>query len=318
MMIEYSKKPAVFIVGPTGVGKTHFGFQLAKRLGGEIISADSRQMYRYINIGTDKPPQAMREEIPHYFIDILEPDEYYNAGLYGKDVREKIQEIQSRGKIPFIVGGSGLYIRAIIEGFFAETTKDYAVKKKLQEKAKNEGNEGLYKELQKIDSAFAARITLNDTQRIVRGLEVYMATGVPLTEHWKNKGNSITFTPLIIGLRMNRLELYETINKRVDKMLEQGLIEEVKLLKQKGFSPELNSLQTYGYKETFQYLEGELTIDELKEKIKKRTRNFAKRQITWFKKMKDIIWVDIEKDKDKTLHVLLLLIEKYLYTGADR
>ena len=316
MMIEYSKKPAVFIVGPTGVGKTHFGFQLAKRLGGEIISADSRQMYRYINIGTDKPPQAMREEIPHYFIDILEPDEYYNAGLYGKDVRKKIQEIQSRGKIPFIVGGSGLYIRAIIEGFFTETIKDYAVKKKLQEKAKNEGNESLYKELQKIDSAFAARITLNDTQRIVRGLEVYYTTGIPLTEHWKNKTNDIKFEPLLIGFRMNRKGLYDAINKRVDKMLEQGLIEEVKLLKQKGFSPELNSLQTYGYKETFQYLEGELTIDELKEKIKKRTRNFAKRQITWFKKMKNIIWVDVDNDKENTLETLESIVRQHI-TGIE-
>ncbi|KPK91162.1 hypothetical protein AMJ80_07590 [bacterium SM23_31] len=270
---------AVFIVGPTGM-----------------------------DIGTDKPPREILERIPHHFIDILQPDECYNSGLFGKDVRKKIDEIISRNRLPFIVGGSGLYIKSILEGFFDEKIKDPETKKKLQERARKEGNDLLYKELREADPEFAARISVNDTQRIVRGLEVFMVTGKPLTHHWQEIHISLHFQPVLIGLRKGRDELYDIINKRVGKMLEEGLIDEVKTLRRKGFSPDNNALQTYGYREVFNHLDGAATYDEMVEQIKKRTRNFAKRQMTWFKKMRNITWIDVGDDKEAVVDIIINII----------
>ena len=173
---------AVFIVGPTGVGKTDIGLRLAERFNGEIISADSRQMYRFMDIGTDKPPNDFLEKVPHHFINILNPDEYYNASQFGKDVRLKTDEIIKHNKLPFIIGGSGLYIKSIITGFFEETKKDLKTKRNLQERIRTEGKKVLYNELLEIDREYASKISHNDAQRIVRGLEVYFVTGKPLSK----------------------------------------------------------------------------------------------------------------------------------------
>jgi len=299
---------AVFIVGPTGVGKSIIGLRAAERLNGEIISADSRQMYRGMDIGTDKPPREILERVPHHFINILEPDGYYNSGLFGKDVRKKIDEILSINKLPFIVGGSGLYIKSILEGFFDEKIKDPKTKKKLQERARKEGNDLLYKELQEADPEFAAKISVNDTQRIVRGLEVFLVTGKLLTHHWKEPHISLHFQPVLIGLRKDRTQLYDTINKRVERMLAKGLIDEAKTLLRKGYSPDINALQTYGYREVFNYLDGAMTYDEMVEQIKKRTRNFAKRQMTWFRKMRNITWIDVGDDKEEVVDIITKII----------
>jgi len=303
-------KKVAFIVGPTGAGKTIIGLHAAEKMNGEIISADSRQMYRGMDIGTDKPPREILERVPHHFINILEPDEYYNSGLFGKDVRKKIDEILSRNKLPFVVGGSGLYIKSILDGFFDEKIKDMQTKKKLQERARKEGNDLLYKELQEADPEFAARISVNDTQRIVRGLEVFLVTGKPLTHHWKEAHISLHFQPVLIGLHKDKAQLYNIINKRVERMLAKGLIDEAKTLLRKGYSPDINAFQTYGYREVFNYLNGAMTYDEMAEQIKKRTRNFAKRQMTWFRKMQNITWIDVGDDIDEVIKIIIKIITK--------
>ncbi|MFC1554014.1 tRNA (adenosine(37)-N6)-dimethylallyltransferase MiaA [candidate division KSB1 bacterium] len=293
-----SDRFVIFIVGPTGVGKTKISIDLAVDLKGEIISADSRQFYKYMNIGTDKVPLDKRKGIPHYFLDIIDPNETYNSGLFGKDAREKIDEIFNNGKLPFVVGGSGLYIKSTIEGFFNEPIRNPEIKKKLRIQAEEEGNAYLYNELKNIDPEFAHKISINDTQRIIRGLEVFKVTGKPLTQHWKDSKVSINFKPIIIGLNRDRKEIYERINFRVEKMFKNGLIEEVKNIRDMGFDESLNALQTYGYREVLLFLNNELEKDEMIELIKKRTRNFSKRQITWFKKMDNIKWFDLGEDKD--------------------
>ena len=296
-------------MGPTGVGKTVIGFRAAELLNGEIISADSRQMYRGMDIGTDKPPVEFLERLPHYFIDILDPDEDYNAGQFGKDARRRIEEILFRHKVPFIIGGSGLYIKSLLEGFFDEKVKDRNVKKRLRERADKEGNEILYAELIKADPEFALRISVNDTQRIIRGLEVYLVTGKRLTRQWKESKKSADFQYKIIGLRRERAELYDIINKRVEIMLERGLIDEVKVLQRRGYSHTLNAMQTYGYRETFRYLQGKFSYEELIEQIKKQTRNFAKRQLTWFRKFENISWLDVGDDTDRVVDTIISIVQ---------
>jgi len=298
------------IVGPTGVGKTAIGFQLAKTLNGEIISADSRQMYRFMNIGTDKPPSDYIKQIPHYFIDTLDPDESYNAGQFGKQARNIINEIFARGKLPIVVGGSGLYIKSLLEGFFDETIKNIEVKRELQREINEKGSEALYRELENADPEFAASISVNDAQRITRGLEVFRATGKPLSEHWRESKIHVNFKSVVIGLKRDREELYNIINKRVDRMIELGLVDEVRTLIKKGYSKNLNSLKTYGYQEVFEYLDNNCSNDEMIEEIKKRTRNFAKRQLTWFRKLKDIIWISVGENPECTAKSIMEIYKR--------
>ncbi|MCP4726636.1 MAG: tRNA (adenosine(37)-N6)-dimethylallyltransferase MiaA [bacterium] len=305
-MSAKEKNKAVFIVGPTGVGKTAVGFALAEKIKGEIISADSRQMYREMSIGTDKPPEEYLSSIKHYFIDTIDPGSDFNSGKFGNEAREIIGDIITRGLIPIIVGGSGLYIKAILEGLFEEIVKDSEVRKNLKIRIEEEGTKKLYNELLDVDSKFAERISENDGQRIVRGLEVFYTTGKPLSEHWKKNKIQLNFTPVLIGLIRPREVLYENINKRVDKMIKSGLIEEVEKLRGAGYSLENNSMQTYGYQEVFQHLEGQIGYDDMIELIKKRTRNFAKRQLTWFKKMDGIVWLDATKGKEEIVDTIMV------------
>ncbi len=305
-------KKAVFIIGPTGIGKTDIGLRLAENFDGEIISADSRQIYRFMDIGTDKPPNDYFQKVPHHFINILDPDEHYNASQFGKDVRLKTDEIIKHNKLPFIIGGSGLYLKSIVTGFFEETAKDQKTKRNLQERLRAEGKDLLYSELLKIDHEYASKISHNDAQRIVRGLEVYYVTGKPLSEHWKSTPSRKYFDEVTIGLNMERDRLYDRINIRVETMLERGLVNEVKGLLDKGYLPDLNSLQTYGYRETFQFLNGEISLEELKTSIQKSTRNFAKRQLTWFKKMDNVQWLDVDEDLDKTIQKAAKIIRIHI------
>lgn len=300
---------AVFIVGPTGVGKTKISIDIACTLNGEIISADSRQFYREMDVGTDKPAPDSLKRIKHHFIDILNPDDYYTAGKFGKDARKTIEEVLSRKKLPIIVGGSGLYIRAILEGFFDEIEKDIDTKKMLRKRVNEQGTTELYNELKLADPEFASNISENDTQRIIRGLEVFIVTGKPLTQHWKKAKSHPCFTPIIIGLQRERSELYEMINSRVDTMIEKGLVEEVKALKEKGYSTNLNSLKTFGYKEVDRYLNNEASYEDMVEEIKKSTRNFAKRQLTWFRKLEDTTWVTVGDNIEDTVRKVLSIIK---------
>ncbi len=312
------QRKAVFFIGPTGVGKTDIGVRIAKHFNGEIISADSRQMYRFMDIGTDKPPSEYLRQIPHHFINILEPDEYYNAGQFGKDVRKKADDIISRNKLPIIVGGSGLYIQSILYGFFDEIEKDIEVKHAFQNRIKTEGTEKLYNELFLVDQEYAAKISKNDAQRIVRGLEVFNVTEKPLSQHWKDSKSQEYFDALLFGLHMKRQHLYNRINVRVDTMLDKGLINETKQLLDKDYSPELNALKTYGYHEAILYLKGEITKTEVRETIQRRTRNFAKRQITWFKKMENVQWIDVNEGNEQVLQGIIDEISQHIQTSVGK
>jgi tRNA dimethylallyltransferase len=305
-----NQKIALCIVGPTGVGKTETGIYAAEKLDGEIVSFDSRQMYKFMNIGTDKPPEEYLSRVTHHFIDVIDPKDRYNAGQFGKDARKTIDHLFESGKVPVLVGGSGLYLKAILQGFFDEKVRDLEIKKGLQEYVVKHGTEKLYRELSEIDPEFADKITVNDAQRIVRGIEVFRVTGKPLTAHWKESKVEIDYKSLIIGLSAPRELLYDNINSRVDKMIESGLIDEVKTLKKMGYDNTLNSMKTYGYREVFEYLDNNCTYDEMVESIKQRTRNFAKRQLTWFKKVENIKWIESDALKEKAAGEIVKLYNK--------
>ena len=292
------KRKALIIVGPTAIGKTELSLLIAKLLPVEIVSADSRQIYRYLNIGTAKPKPSQMRRIPHHMIDILNPDEYYSAGMYCRQTRQIIDQIFKRKKIPLVVGGSGLYIKALLDGFFNLEIRDDKIRSSLRHRLSTEGLDVLYAELQKVDPILAARLSPTDKQRIIRGLEVYLITGTPLSQLQEEKSDPANFIPVMFGLRAPRDYLYERINRRVDLMLEEGFITEVANLRNKGYKVSFNALNTVGYKEAFAYLENEIDFDTMVELIKRNTRRYAKRQMTWFRKDERIEWIDITPQTD--------------------
>ncbi len=283
----------LFIVGPTGIGKTTLSIELAKRMDGEIVSADSRQVYKYMTIGTAKPTSEELAAVPHHFIDIKTPDEYYSAGQFGSEARVCIAEIQKRQKQPLVVGGSGLYIRALVDGLFEPQIADELVKANLKKEANEHGIKALYEKLKGVDPKTAGKLHSTDSQRIMRALEVFQVTGEPFSSFIDMKPRPADFEPRIIGLSLDRSELYAGIEKRVDGMLQLGLVDEVKELQRMGYGSDLNSLQSVGYREAFLYLDRKLNISEMTVLIKQKTRNYAKRQMTWFKKDKRIHWIDV-------------------------
>jgi len=291
-------KPKVLVIaGPTASGKTKLSIELAKRLNGEIISADSMQIYKYMNIGTAKPTDEEKENIPHYMLDFLEIGEKFSVAQYKDMAMKCVEDILSRGKTPIIVGGTGLYINSITEeiNYDEKAEENNEIRKKLEEIAEKYGNEGLYEELRKIDPKSCERIHLNDTKRIIRALEVFKTTGITITEHQKmSKQNEKKYDYKIVGLYMEREKLYDRINKRVDLMMEQGLLKEaeevIKLVKDKG---RLTSFQAIGYKEFLPYFRGETDLETAVSNIKQESRRYAKRQITWFKRTEGLKWFDV-------------------------
>jgi len=305
-----------FLVGPTGIGKTTISLIIAEKLPIEIVSADSRQIYRYMDIGTAKPSSEILNKIAHHFIDYLSPDEYFSAGMYGREAKKKINQIFKFNKIPLVVGGSGFYIQALIDGLSEIEVSDQDLREDLRERLENEGVESLYKELETVDPQLANKIKLKDKQRILRGLEVYYATGSPLSQLQLNKPKPANFSPLLIGLDAEREWLYKKINERVDEMIKLGLVGEVKNLKDKGFSIKNNALNTVGYKEVFQYLNDNLEFDEMIETIKMNTRRYAKRQITWFRRDNRIKWLNIDKSV-KTEEIADQALDHYYKFKSD-
>lgn len=283
------------IVGPTGVGKTDLSLMVAEKLPVEIVSADSRQIYRHLSIGTDKIADAIRKKILHHMIDICNPDEYFSAGMYSRIARKVIGEIQQRGKVPLVVGGSGFYISALLDGIFELDVHDNQVRAGLHERLRQEGQEALYAELKKCDAEYAAKISPADKQRTMRALEIYIVTGRSFSSWHERDTEPAPFKPLMIGLTMERQILYERIEKRVEKMLEAGLMDEVQKLIHMGYRPGMNALNTVGYKEAFQYLQGELTFDEMVDLIKRNSRRYAKRQLTWFRRDTRIRWIEASR-----------------------
>jgi len=287
-------KTVYCIVGPTASGKTAISIELAKLMKTEIISADSRQVYKHFPIAASVPTEEERKGIKHYFMEELEPDEEMNAGVFGMKAREVIEELFRKGIPPLIVGGSGLYIKSLIDGLFEEESKNEELRKALNKRLVNEGKEILYKELEKIDIETAKKTSAEFSRRVIRALEIFYTTGKKPSEIKKNKPE-IDFSSLQFGLKLDRKYLYERINQRVDKMIEGGLIDEVVDLRERGFHWRKNySLDTVGIKEVFRYLDGEYNYEKMVEAIKQNSRRYAKRQMTWFNKDKRINWIDVE------------------------
>ncbi len=286
------------IVGPTSSGKTPLSLSLARQLDAEIISADSRQIYRFLNIGTAKPTTEELSSIKHHFIDILDPNEEYSAGQFGIDARTKIIELLSSGKTPLIVGGSGLYLRAIIDDFFEGPGRDDEVRKELEERLEREGREAMYQSLLKADPDSALRTDASKVRRIIRALEVLKLTGKPMSVVQKELSTNVGYDVFQIGLEWPRTSLYDRINKRVDRMVASGLVEEVKSLLIQGYDLQSNSLNTVGYKEIIDALASGQSIDEAVEIIKRNTRRYAKRQLTWFRADKRIEWIPVDGEMD--------------------
>ncbi len=287
-----SLRDILVIAGPTASGKTAVGIELAQRLNGEIISADARQIYRFMDIGTAKPTTEERAAARHHLIDFVNPDEDYSAGQFAEDASAVIGDIQRRGKMPIVVGGAGLYIRALFDGFSPMPKISPEIRARLQE----EGRDclpSLYKRLCEVDPEWAEKIQATDTQRILRGLEVYEASGKPLSEYQKVPPTPpIRHTASYFGLYWEREVLYDRINARACLMFENGLIEEAASLRDRGYSPDLNALNAFGYREIFQYLNGKTTLDRALADLQQGTRRYAKRQMTFFRRDKRFRWVD--------------------------
>jgi tRNA dimethylallyltransferase len=280
----------ITILGPTGVGKTDISILLAKALDTEIISADSMQIYRYMNIGTAKPTLKERAIVKHHMIDIVDPGESYSTGRYITEVVPIIEELHQKGKIPIVVGGTGLYIKAMTRGIFSGPSADWTLREKLLS-SENEEKGSLYNYLKELDPGAAEKITSNDKRRIIRALEVCLKTKKRLSEIQKKLTKPLPYEFIKIGLTRDRKELYRIIEERVDAMMEAGIVEEVKNTLE--MNPDRTPMQAIGYKEVVMYLQGEITLDEAVRLIKKVTKRYAKRQFTWFRKEEDIQWVDI-------------------------
>lgn len=286
--------PLLVLVGPTAVGKTKLSFVLAEQYGCEIISGDSMQVYRGMDIGTAKATPEERKRIPHHLIDIRDPQEAFSVSDFQQLAREKIAEIHSRGKLPFIVGGTGLYIESVIYDFqFSEAGVDETFRRKQHEYAAVHGSGALHKRLNEIDPETADRLHPNDLRRIIRALEVHHLTGMPMSHYSAKQTKQPLYNACILGLTMERKKLYERIELRVDEMMEQGLVEEVESLLRQGCTREMVSMQGLGYKEIADYLQGDYDLTEAVRLLKQSTRRFAKRQLSWFRRMQDIHWVDL-------------------------
>jgi len=298
----------IVIVGPTCSGKTLLSLNLALKLKSEIISADSRQVYKYLDIGTAKPSSEQLNLVRHHFISSILPNEQFNASRFSDEAEIIIRNLLSSGKIPIVVGGSGLYIKALIDGIITEVETDEKFRAELYELRKIKGNEFLYEKLKVIDPESASKMLPQNWKRVIRALEVYKLSGKPLSYFYSKLRTKNEFNYLQFALEWNRSELYQNINRRVDDMIEKGFVEEVKNILSKGYLKSLNSLNTVGYKEIISSLENKITFEEAVLKIKKNTRNYAKRQITWFKKDKRIKWFsisdidEIEKISDEIIN----------------
>ncbi|MCX7884487.1 MAG: tRNA (adenosine(37)-N6)-dimethylallyltransferase MiaA [Caloramator sp.] len=307
------KKNVIIIAGPTASGKTSLSIELSKRIDGEIVSADSMQIYKYMDIGSAKPTIDEMQGIPHHMIDIIKPEEEFSVALYRQKAGECIDDIISRGKKPIVVGGTGLYINSITYPLdFTNTAQDKEYRSYLQKLAENFGGEYIHNMLKEVDIESAARLHPNDIKRIIRALEVYKNTGKTMTEYkLESKLKDIEYNFAYMGLYMDRQKLYDRINKRVDEMFEKGLVDEVKKLKEMGYNKNMTSMQGIGYKEVFDYLDGLYTLDEVKDIIKQNTRRYAKRQLTWFRREERIHWIDIDKfnNTDEILENMIYYIE---------
>jgi tRNA dimethylallyltransferase len=287
----------VGIVGPTATGKTAVGVELARTIGGEVVSADSMAVYKGMDIGTAKPTDDERAGIPFHLIDVVAPDEEFSAAEFKRLSEEAIAGIFSRGKVPILVGGTGLYVRASIGGLNIPAAEpDRRLREELAEEAARYGNEHLLNRLKAVDPITAQRLHANDVKRIVRALEVHALTGLPISHYHLTAGTAkVAYHVRLFGLTMSRPALYARIERRIDEQIEAGLVEEVRYLLDKGYGPELPSMRSLGYKQIAGYLLGEYDLPTAIDLLKRDTRRFAKRQYTWFRADTSICWIDVER-----------------------
>ena len=314
-MIDTEKKPLIILTGPTAVGKTKASIGLAKAIGGEIISADSMQVYRHMDIGSAKITKEEMADVPHYLIDVLEPEEEFHVVRFQQMAKAAMADIYSRGKIPIIVGGTGFYIQALLYDIdFTENEGDSVYREKLEALAKEKGAAYLHGQLAMVDPKSAEEIHANNIKRVIRALEFYHQTGQKISEHnerERQKESPYQFCYFVLNDR--RECLYERIDQRVDQMIRNGLVQEGQTLKERGCTKQMVSMQGLGYKEIFSYLEGDCSLEEAVYIIKRDTRHFAKRQLTWFKRERDVIWVqkdELNYDDKKLLQSLLESIKE--------
>ena len=313
-MSENKKKPMIILTGPTAVGKTDLSIQLAKAMNGEIISADSMQVYRHMDIGSAKVTPEEMDGVPHHLIDVLEPEEEFNVVVFQKLAKEALTGIYERGHIPIIVGGTGFYIQALLYDIdFTENDGDTAIRRELEKLAQTQGAGCLHQMLQEIDPESAAAIHQNNVKRVIRAIEFYRQTGKKISLHnEQEREKQSPYQFLYYVLDTDRKTLYERIDRRVDLMMEHGLVDEVKHLADMGCTRDMVSMQGLGYKEILDYLSGEITLEEAVYILKRDTRHFAKRQITWFKRERDVRWLELEQfqnDRKKVLEHILDEIE---------
>lgn len=306
----------ITIVGPTAVGKSELALQLAQYFPAEIISADSRQIYRYMDIGTNKPTPDERASVPHHLIDVVNPDEDFSLAMYHQLANVALNAIQRKGKLPLLVGGSGLYVWSLVEGWkIPQVPPNLKLRHQLEARAEQEGSQILYQQLQDIDPAAAEKINPNNTRRIIRALEIYNATGQPSSRLQRKEVPD--FPVLLIGLTQDRNELYEIIDCRVDKMIQRGLVEEVEQLLKKGYGPSLPSMSGIGYQQIVQFLRNEMTLPQAIDRIKYETHRLARHQYAWFRlDDRRIHWFDTGKIKTNgnltTLNKVKGLVEGFI------
>lgn len=297
------KEKILVIAGPTATGKTHLAVSLAKKFNGEVISADSMQIYRYMDIGSAKPTVDEMDGIPHWMIDTTEPTEKFSVAHYVEQANDAASNILSRGKLPILAGGTGLYISSFVDNIqFTQSETDFSLRAQLFQEAEEKGYEALHHKLAEIDEQAAKKIHPNNIKRIVRALELYYTTGLTLSQ--QNESSKLIespYLPLMLALTTDREVLYERINLRVNRMLENGLLEEIERLKEMGLNAEMQSMQGIGYKEILQSLDGEYSLEEAVELVKKNSRNYAKRQLTWFRRDARYQWLDcMSEDLEET------------------
>ncbi len=300
------KEPLVILTGPTAVGKTKLSVELAKQINGEIISADSMQVYRRMNIGTAKVTPAETEGIKHHLIDILEPWEDFNVVSFQNYAMQAVKDIRGRGRIPILVGGTGFYIQALLYGVnFTENDTCPELRNRLETESEKDGGVSLHQYLSQIDPLAAEVIHPNNRKRVIRAVEFYELTGQRISEHnEEQRQNNPVFNSAYFVLTMDREELYKRIDRRVDSMIQYGLVSEVEALLKEGCTADMISMQGLGYKEIIRYLKGEITLEEAVYILKRDTRHFAKRQLTWFRREREVIWLDKDKN-DAVMNTIL-------------
>ncbi len=311
------KEPLIILTGPTAVGKTALSVSLAKAIGGEIISADSMQVYRHMDIGSAKVTKEEMQGVPHHLIDVLEPTEEFNVVLFQQMARQAVEEIRGRGHIPILVGGTGFYIQALLYDIdFTENDEDTALRRSLEELAKREGPEALYERLRAVDPESCESIHAHNIKRVIRAIEFYEKTGKKISAHNREqRQNSPSYRSAYFVLTDDRDTVYRRIDARVDLMIELGLVEEVRALQAMGCHRGMVSMQGLGYKEILSYLEGEISLEEAVYLIKRDTRHFAKRQLTWFRREKEVIWIE-KNDFDHDSQKMQRFMQDFLHEKA--